>query len=375
MKGSGVFNRITVMVFVGMVGVFTIANLVKPDGYFSENENRILAQRPKVSAESLFSGKLTDDYNTYLNDQFMGRDFFIRVRASGERAIGKTEINGVFIAKDRLIEDIGQSDPDRYQDNLKGLLRYCEQNKIAAQFALIPSACEIQKDKLPYLAESFDQKSLIDDAYKEAQGVLGTIDLYGALEAHKDDYIFYRTDHHWTNDGAYLAYRSIAQALGLPVRDMAEFSVKTLSDELCGSLFSKSGYYRIAPDTLQAPADSFTRQFVVVNGDKETAYGDMYFPEYLEQKDKYSYFTGTNEPYEKIITKADTGKKLLLFNDSYAHALVPFLTRDYSEIDLIDLRYVNVALDQLVDIHDYQDVLFLYSVDVFMNTKSAAKLH
>ena len=125
---------------------------------------------------------------------------------------------------------------------------------------------------------------------------------------------------------------------------------------------------------MEAPADSHVEKFIVASGDGQTEYGDMYFPEYLTQKDKYSYFTGTNEAYEKIVTKADTHRKLLIFNDSYTHSLVPYLTRDYGEIDLIDLRYVNVPVDTLIDIHDYQDVLFLYSVDVFMNTKTTAKL-
>lgn len=375
MKNARVLNIILVAVFALLVGVFSLVNFLKPDGHFSENENRILAQKPKVSSNSLFLGDLTGEYNTYFNDQFMGRDFFIRTRAACEKLIGKTEINSVFIAHNRLIEDIEPSDPERYRDNLTGMIGYCRKNKIDAGFALIPSACEIQRDRLPAFAVCFDQKGLIDEAYADTKGVLKNIDLYGALSDKKDGYIYYRTDHHWTNEGAYLAYREIAGALGLPVRDMGEYDVQTLSDDFYGSLFSKSGVYDIDPDTIEAPADSNVSEFIVVNGNKETEYGDMYFPEYLDQKDKYSYFTGTNEAYEKIVTKAGTGRKLLLFNDSYAHSLVPYLTRDYDEIDLIDMRYVNVPPDDLLDTRDYQDVLFLYSVDVFMNAKITSKLH
>ena len=374
MKNTKVSNIIMIAVFIVMLGVFSLVNLLKPDGYFSENENRILMQKPRFSAHSLFLGDLTDEYNTYLNDQFMGRDFFIRIRAACEKLIGKTEINGVFIANGRLIEDIERSDAERYRDNLDGMIGYCRQNDIDAGLALIPSACAIQRDRLPAFAECFDQKGFIDEVYAATRGVLKNIDLYGALSAQKDDYIYYRTDHHWTAEGAYLAYKKIADALGLPVRDMGEYEVRTLSDDFYGSLYSKSGYYDIAPDTIAAPARSNAAKFIVVNGGRETVYDDMYFPEYLEQKDKYSYFTGTNESYEKIITRADTHRKLLIFKDSYAHSLVPFLTRDYGEIDLVDLRYVNIPIDALIDISDYQDVLFLYSADVFMNTKITAKL-
>ena len=192
--------------------------------------------------------------------------------------------------------------------------------------------------------------------------------------ANKDEYIYYRTDHHWTADGAYISYVEVCNALGIKAREYSELGIQQVSDSFYGTLYSKSGFRFISPDIMKAPKTGEVEGFFVWKGQGYVTYPDIYFSEYLQKKDKYSYFLGTNEPIVNIKTKANTDKKLLVFKDSYAHSFIPYLLGDYSEITLMDLRYINEDIDQVINVNDYSQVLFMYSIDVFMNTNNTAKL-
>ncbi|MEG0753380.1 MAG: hypothetical protein RR461_06075, partial [Angelakisella sp.] len=143
-----------------------------------------------------------------------------------------------------------------------------------------------------------------------------------------------------------------------------------------GTLFSKSGARGITPDSIKAYDIGSVTGFTAYDGQKNNSYPSMYFDEFLTKKDKYSYFLGENQPLVSISTAAGTGKKLLMFKDSYAHSFAPFLTADYDEITLVDMRYINStkALGELVDLKSYDDILFLYSTDVFSQLLHVSKL-
>ena len=364
-----IFAALILVVWVGL----TVLNLAVPDKDFSELENRYLAKMPSFSPETLVSGEYMQKVDTYINDHFVGRDVWVSMKTTDEYLIGKRENGGVFIGRDALLPSLPDPDEQDVERNIQGIQSFVRQYGLPTILMLVPSSSEIQKDKNPPYAPVFDQKAFIDGVYGRLAGTALPIDAYGALAARSGEYIYYKTDHHWTTDGAYAAYASACGALDIPVRPYDDFGVRQVSDSFYGTLYSKSGFRFISPDTIRAVSPDRTQRYTVFSPKGSQEYDSIYFPEFLEKKDKYSYFLGTNEALVTIETGAGTGKSLLIFKDSYAHSFVPFLLEDYDRITLADMRYLNTGLDA-VGVEDYDQALFLYSVDVFSHQNDIGKL-
>lgn len=356
----------------GLWLVLALGNILAPKQDFSETENRYLAPLPPLSAGDVVGGKYTMGLNNYFNDHFVGRDLWVGVQSTAEFLTGKRENNSVFIGSNTLIEKIPDPDDKTSGANIRGIGDFVKKTGITSYVLLVPSAEGVQAGMLPAFASGFDQQAYIDGVYRSVKGAQG-IDVFSALKAHSDEYIYYRTDHHWTAEGAYLAYRQAAQILGIPVRDYESFGVHQVSNSFLGTLSSKSGFRFITPDVMEAAADTGAT-LTVPGGKGAKDYTSIYFSDWLSKKDKYSYFLGPNEAVVTVKTGVPGGKKLLVFKDSYAHTLVPYLLKDYSEITLVDLRYLNTDLAKSVDLRAYSQALFLYGVDVFSHSGVTSKL-
>src|SRR5690606_36342096 len=110
---------------------------------------------------------------------------------------------------------------------------------------------KILEEKLPAHIPIEDQKRYIDRSQNSIVNEINFVDVYEALYAKKDEYIFYKTDHHWTSHGAYYAYRTLAQAMGFTPLDLGDFDIISVTDSFYGSLYSKSGFRRIEPDSIE----------------------------------------------------------------------------------------------------------------------------
>lgn len=367
---------ITSIIFIIIIFSLSIVTIISGNKEFSEKENRYLKQVPMFTFDKLLNRNLTDEYNEYYNDQFIFRDNWISLKVTTDFLLGKRENGGVYFSKDYLVEKVQDNGKGYSKKNRDNIIRFSKQygNNTNIYFMLIPSTSEIQSYKLPKYEERFDQFNFIKNTYKQTENYIKNINIYNDLMSHKNEYIYYRTDHHWTTDGAYIAYEKMSKEMGFNAIEYDDFDVRTMSKAFKGSLYSKFGLHYIKPDEIKAVNNDNIDQFVVWNGNKEVVYKNIYFKDYLNKKDKYSYFLGTNEPKVIIRSNTDNNKRLLIFKDSYAHCLVPFLTYSYSEITLIDMRYVNIDINELVDISNYDDVLFMYCIDVFLNTKNTSKL-
>ena len=156
------------------------------------------------------------------------------------------------------------------------------------------------------------------------------------------------------------------------------YDVEHASDKFRGTFYSKVLYNGIKPDTIDIwhLSENETQPEVEIYstfGEEPTIHDGMYFREYLDVKDKYSTFFGTNQPMITIRTGHEGGK-LLMFKDSYAHCFAPFMTEHYSEITMVDLRYIQISYKELIDVSDYDQVLFLYNASTFMSDENIKKL-
>ena len=355
-----------IIIFTAFIALFFILFLIFPDKGFSERENRELTQAPALTLDSLFSKKFSTKFESYASDQFPFRDSWTTMKARCEIGIGKEENKGVYLCKgDTLIEAYETPDQKQLDTNIGAVKSFEESASVPVYFALIPSNSEIHSDIIPKNAPNDSETSVIDYCYSNS-GVKN-IDMKAALAAHAGEYIYYRTDHHWTSLGAYYGYEALMKSMGYTPTPLSDFTPQTVSDKFYGTVYSKSGISWVQPDSIEvyAPQEPTTEVMNYSTGKPEK--GTMYDQTFLEKKDKYSMFMGGNTPLIKITTKNTDAPKILILRDSYTDSLLPFLQADFSEIDVMDLRYYKTQLMES-SVSDYvkdngiDEVLICYSV-------------
>ena len=247
--------------FCVFLGVLTTATAISPDREKSELENRSLQQLPTLEASDFklawpieesgdfFTGKFMSTFETYCNDQFILRDNWVALKSTSERLSGKQENNGVYFCdKDTLISRFDQPDQKRVDTNVGYVNQFVANAGVPVYMSLIPGAVSIWADRLPKGAPNADQKAVIDSI----QGASDAIwyDSYQQLWDHRDEDVFYRTDHHWTSLGAYYGYVSLMNALGMEPVPLDSYTKQTVSDSFYGTVFSSSGVRWVEPDDI-----------------------------------------------------------------------------------------------------------------------------
>ncbi len=372
-------NWVLIFFFLLLVSGFTIASLLKPDTTFSEEENRELAQMPQITPDSVFSGRFSKDYETYLTDQFVFRNQWIGAKTLTERAIGKQEVNDIyFAADDYLIEKhSGTFDTETAQRNITYLAKFLESQteRLGGEHVkamIVPNTVDTLKDKLPPFARSTEEDAYLQKI-EEALPVGSFVDLQQVLGDHREEYIYYRTDHHWTTLGAWYAYEAWCQAAGIAYTPQEEYQRETLSTEFYGTVAAKVNI-GVPADTIEAWKPLESVPYTVRYNHGEETRDTLYDESYLQVRDKYAVFFGGNQPLTEITTENKTGRKLLVIKDSYANCFVPFTVQDFDEIAMVDMRYFNEHLSTYIGENAFTDVLVLYNAAGFAEDTSLAKL-
>lgn len=356
--------------FLAFLGIFAAANAVTPDKDFSPMENRALAQMPELTRDSLLSGDFMEDFESYVTDQFVLRDQWIALKAGAEYASGKKENNGVYICDGHTL--IARFDPpanDRAKKRIDDNFGYVEKlaglTDVPVYFSLIPGKVSVWADLLPEGAPNDDEGQYI--ARGAALSGPKWLDTNTTLNAHKDEYIYYRTDHHWTTLGAYYAYAALVEGMDLEPVSLSSFDRQVVSEEFFGTTFSSSGVRWLEPDTMEffVPQEAAT---VTNYFDGTPTEGQLYDLAKLNEKDKYASFLGGNKPLTVVKSNVapEGAPKLMLIRDSYADSLAPFLCYHFSEIHLVDPRYYKTSMAQYVKDNAIDQVLVLYSVSNFV---------
>ena len=196
------------------------------------------------------------------------------------------------------------------------------------------------------------------------------INAYKALENHKDEYIYYKTDHHWTTLGAYYTFLEAANTMKLDT-SKNKYEKMRVSNDFYGTLYSKSGYEVKSPDNIDIYIPKNKDDECVISFiDEQKKTASFYDSSKLNTKDKYAVFLGGNHPIVDIKTTSKSNKKILIFKDSYANSFVEFLTPYFSEIVMVDPRYYYDDIDKLISDKSITDMLFLYNANTFFNDTS-----
>ena len=258
---------------------------------------------PKFNFDTVTDKTFMTKFENYFSDRIVMREQWISLMNDFDRLLGKKEIKGIFTEDGRMMQSWRESDYDKesVSKNLAAMESFAQKYpKIKMYFMLAPNAQEIYSDTLPANCGAADQKLFIKDCYDSVPSITG-IDVYSALSSAKNDYIYYRTDHHWTSYGAYIGYTEAGKAMKFSAYTADKFSVEHASDTFRGTLYSKTLDNSITPDTIDiyALADNEPKVSVTVyksGAQPDGTYDSMYFREFLNVKDKYSTFLGQNVP-------------------------------------------------------------------------------
>ena len=221
---------ITVL-FCAFIFGFGTAHFLLPDRDFSEQENRYLAQFKAPTLKTVRSGKFMEDFEDYITDQFPLRDRWIQLKALSERALGKRENNRVYFGKDwqTLFAHFTKPSEEELARRLGYVNALGENLDVPVYFSLVPDKSYAYPHNLPDNAPNVDDGSTIRWVDVRCGANVKSLDLtwelgdlcwFGQdvgdsmvpLDEHS---YFYRTDHHWTTVGAYGAYLSLMEQMGL----------------------------------------------------------------------------------------------------------------------------------------------------------------
>lgn len=353
-----------------------------PHQDYSSTEKRYLAKLPEISLESFVSGDLTTsleggENGGYIPDHFPFRTFFVGVNSYFNLLTGTTADSGYYHARDGYI--ITKPAPsERAYKNLDLI------NRFASSFdevtlLVVPSPGYIMNELLPLNHTEYpDEKvySYIEGSHGSNVNVAFVTDEFE--KAFKSgSQLYYRTDHHWTTEGAYLAYQTLSDVLGYTASDKESFLVSSF-EGFYGTTYSSSGYFLSKPDTLEIWEDRSldnNLRLSITEGKNTEEFTSLYFREHLNEDDMYPVFLDGNHALVTIENdNAELDRTLVIVKDSYAHCITPFLAKNYSRIVMVDLRYYKMPVSELVSDKASTDIIFLYGMNNFCTDTNLAYL-
>lgn len=356
------------IIFILILFLFLIINIIVPNKEKSEQENRMLATKPKFRLSSLISGDYDEKFEAYMDDQFVGRDMWRKLKVTVDRIGGSRLENGVYIGRNgQLLEQIEVADENHLAANIKAIKSFSEsQKKIPVRMMLVPDAANVLNHSLPALAKPEDQTQMFSMVRKDLGDSVEWIDVSTELNKHKTEKIYYKTDHHWTTLGAFYAFQAAAPSLGIEGDLSGKYVSHAVSNSFNGMLASKSGVNLGEKEQIDiyVPTEEDTDLIIdyVDEGKRSTS---LYDSSKLKEKDQYTVFLGGNSSLLDIRTVSTSTKRLLLVKDSFANSFIPFLTPYYREIVVVDPRYYSGTINDLMDSYRISEVLFLYSGNTF----------
>ena len=372
-KSKRRMERLIGKIFILCLFGVMLVNIIIPDREMSEEENRMLASKPKLTFSTLVNGDFMEQYEEYLSDQFAGRDLWHRMKVALDRFGGSRMENGIYIGKDgQLLQDIQVPDQEHLSENLDAIKEFTETYQdIPVTMILVPDAACILNDRLPWLASVEDQNQMISMVEQSLGDSVTWVDTASALNKHKREKIYYLTDHHWTSLGAFYTFQEAATALGIEEDVSDKFLSYTVSDSFNGVLASESGAGLGTEENIDiyVPREGDNDVIVnYVNESKRTT--SLYDSSKLETKDQYGVFLGGNTSLIDIRTVSTSQKRLLVVKDSFANSFIPFLAPYYREIVVVDPRYYSGTIEDIMSSYRITDALFLYSGNSFFTDNS-----
>ena len=256
-----------VVCFVLLISITTIAFWLIPDKSFSARENRALQTLPRFDRDKLFSGALSSAYNDYFADQFVARDLLVTLKGGLELLSGKGENNGILMgnggqlakrlfstarADGDAAEDSDVIDQEHLKNAAKGINRTAENADVPFVVFLTGRTADVAASAFLYPTNASD--AMLQTLRENVGENVNYLDLVPTYRERYEsgEYVYYRTDHHWTTLGAYYAYCDILKAFGMEndIIPAQNFQKETVSTNFWGTFASASGFHFVPSDPV-----------------------------------------------------------------------------------------------------------------------------
>lgn len=348
---------LTIALFCGFLAAMLALFLILPKQDFSELEKRNLKDAPALSWQALASGELGEEIETYMADHIPGRSFFVGLNAYFEKWTGRQSGKAIWAAADhRLVEAPVTWDEARIQKNMSVINSFADKLGTSVDFMLVPSAgWALGEHPDLYLDEDY-----VNSIYGLAGKNLGPVSLLETYRGRGE--LYFKTDHHWTSQGAYEGYRACCEAAGKRPLPETAFTPRQHGD-FRGSTYSRSALWL----TPAEPLILWERDanITVTNGESQELHPGVFYWERLEEADKYTVNLGGNHSIVRTHNPDGQGR-LLVIRDSYANSLGTFLAQTWEDVVLVDLRYYKNPVSELLQQESFDNVLICYSIGNFM---------
>jgi hypothetical protein len=406
---------LSTFIFTSILSVFGVLFFSIHKATASQIEGRSLCAVPTFSVDSLFSGHYLDSLNLHYADNFPFREGFVSWSMSLKswRGYQSSEVtfyagaldmdagieqdsfgNGLndggiadsmVMKNDGNIEDVGKLSRGLliYEGMAmqmfgggRGSAKYASaaMNSVLAK---LPEGVQMYVGVTPthgefYLPSGYSknynsERKNIDTLYAYLDPRIKTIDICLELHKHKDEYIFFNTDHHWTGTGAYYAYVALCKAAGFEAVPLSQMQTKAIPGFL-GSLYRSTRDARLRDNPDSVVYHKIPNQYQAYS-----LYGLGYankrktslYVEGAKGGNAYGVFLGGDIPAMCIETTNKNGRVALMIKNSYGNALAPFLPANYERVFVIDYRYFKSNLIDFIKKNGVTDFI------VFHNSFSA----
>ncbi len=394
---------LNVVIFCGLLLAGGIASLAMKKQSVSEMENRKLATMPKYSDSLFWSGKYFKQIDEYYADNFPMRDKWISFSDKFKSNIGFTSseiklydpTNGaeanektdtaksdtvkdgplkddgavgevkkkVFVFKNRAFEMFGGGEAmgKSYADVINSYNKILSPD-IQIYNLIIPVALEFEITE-KYAKLQKPNRPAIESIYNTLDGNIKKVWAIDEIRKHREEYIYFNTDHHWTSLGAYYAYKAFCETAGLTPVSLDTVASKTKSSFL-GSL------YRLTKDAgLQSNPDSV--RYYLFKDSVNFFVGSAKIGQWTKSKmygegaigpNSYSVFLQGDLPTVKMETQDKNGRKIAIVKESYGNAFAPFLINNYEKIIVVDQRYYTGDFVAMLKAEGINELLFINNI-------------
>lgn len=365
MENNKTRTILTIAVLGVFLAAFTLWTVFKPADAASDAERRSLAQLPALTGQSLLSGTFADRFEDYATDQFPLRDEFRTLKAlTATGLLRQRDNNGLYRVGDHLAKleyPMNTASLDHAAERFRYLYEaYLKDAGSRVYLSLIPDKNYFMAAPNGYPAIDYEQFA---EELQSRTGYMQYIDIFDLLEL--EDY--YRTDAHWRQEKILDVAARLAGGMGVELT--GSYTRKTLEKPFYGVYYGQAAL-PIAPEEMNYLTGGAIDTAAVYNYETDTE-GGIYDAEKAAGRDPYEMFLSGSVSLLRIENPQNTsGRRLVIFRDSFGSSIAPLLVEGYSSVTLVDIRYL--ASSRLGGFVDFTgcDVLFLYSAGVLNNSST-----
>ncbi len=276
----------------------------------------------------------------------------------------------VYLWKDSAYEIFGADGTrsDMYADLINSAAEHLG-SKIKVYSIIVPLHCEMNlPDRLKSEAGASSEADNIHNAYEKFDKAQ-PINVYNTLAGHNSEYLYFKSDHHWTGLGAYYAYTAFCEQTNQkPMRISEEGTHKI--DGFTGSLHTYGSGLKDTVAYYDLPYGTTCTLYADANGEGQPA--DIYYKDETGGENTYGVFINGDQPKFIINSEVNNNKKIAVIKESFGNAFVPYLSANYSEIHVLDMRSCGITnLKEYCQENGINEVLFINNV---MSANSADRI-